>query len=550
MTTQKDNYKLRVDKDNIGLAYELGVGIPDDGMQNASGDYPKREYNFGSSINKAALGTKVNKLYTGGGDVGVPLNIPEQMQSQYPFNQVDETPSGHSIEMDDTPGGERILIRHRKGSGVELRADGSVVISALNNKVEVTGGDQTVIIEGHGNLVYNGNLNLKVSGDYNVEVGGNYNIDVAGDRSDTTKRNHKQEVTGDLVEKYLGSKTTKTIGNNNEINLSDLIVANKGTFSTVSEGSTHIASGKDLFISSKSILDLISEYTNVTGVSLVNVKGQEGLIGGPEVRYTGQTYSGAKDTGDDFDTAIFHGTFKGTADKAIHAQKANTSVSSLIATNAVFAERAGWSATISSTILGASAGGPVTFTTPHATPVPVVVTSTALATAAAAVQGVLAVQDMLASFPQETESGHITIQTNDLVDIKLGTVEQYSPPAVRNDDGTFDMLTPINKFGQPIQQCIVDAGGYMREQIKGLDHYEGYFEREPTIQEIRSTFRNSSARNDIGPMLILEGKISSSYQNILPPKLSGRVVGKEAGSKYGYTPIGNSLDNRGKRFRK
>ncbi len=530
MTTQKDNYKLRVDKDNIGLAYELGVGIPDDGMQNASGDYPKREYNFGSSINKAALGTKVNKLYTGGGDVGVPLNIPEQMQSQYPFNQVDETPSGHSIEMDDTPGGERILIRHRKGSGVELRADGSVVISALNNKVEVTGGDQTVIIEGHGNLVYNGNLNLKVSGDYNVEVGGNYNIDVAGDRSDTTKRNHKQEVTGDLVEKYLGSKTTKTIGNNNEINLSDLIVANKGSFSNVSEGSTHIASGKDLFISSKSILDLISEYTNVTGVSLVNVKGQEGLIGGPEVRYTGQTYSGAKDTGNDFDTAIFHGTFKGTADKAIHAQKANTSVSSLIASNASYADFALKAGAAPST----PSGGP----------------ATVLQTAAAAVQGVLAVSDMLASFPQETESGHITIQTNDLVDIKLGNVEQYSPPAVRNDDGTFDMLTPINKFGRPIQQCIVDADDYMREQIKGLDHYEGYFEREPTIQEIRSTFRNSSARNDIGPMLILEGKISSSYQNILPPKLSGRVVGKEAGSKYGYTPIGNSLDNRGKRFRK
>ena len=546
MTTQKDNYKLRVDKDNIGLAYELGVGIPDDGMQNASGDYPKREYNFGSSINKAALGTKVNKLYTGGGDIGVPLNIPEQMQSQYPFNQVDETPSGHSIEMDDTPGGERILIRHRKGSGVELRADGSVVISALNNKVEVTGGDQTVIIEGHGNLVYNGNLNLKVSGDYNVEVGGNYNIDVAGDRSDITKRNHKQEVTGDLVEKYLGSKTTKTVGNNNEINLSDLLVANKGSFSTVSEGSTQIASGKDLFISSKSVLDLISEYTNVTGVSLVNVKGQEGLIGGPEVRYTGQTYSGAKDTGNDFDTAIFHGTFKGTADKAIHAQKANTSVSSLIASNAVFAETAGWAASMNSAAVCAAPGSPLALSTPA----PAVVTATPLATAAAAVQGILAVSDMLASFPQETESGHITIQTNDLVDIKLGNVEQYSPPAVRNDDGTFDMLTPLNKLGRPIQQCIVDADDYMREQTKGLDHYEGYFEREPTIQEIRSTFRNSSARDDIGAMLILEGKISSSYKNILPPKLSGRVVGKEAGSKYGYTPIGNSLDNRGKRFRK
>lgn len=186
MTTSKDNFKARTEKEGLGLGAELTVGVPDNGMQNASGDYPKREYNFGSSINKAALGTKVNKLYTGGGDINVPLNIPEQMPSQYPFNQVDETPSGHVIEMDDTPGGERVLIKHRKGSGVELRADGTVVISALNNKVEVTGGDQTVIVEGHGNLVYNGNLNLKVSGDMNVDVGGDYNLNVAGNREDNT----------------------------------------------------------------------------------------------------------------------------------------------------------------------------------------------------------------------------------------------------------------------------------------------------------------------------------------------------------------------------
>ena len=86
-----------------------------------------------------------------GGDIGLSLDIAEQRPSEYPFNQIQETQSGHVVEYDDTPGGERILIKHRKGE--EMRADGSVIVSAVNNKIEATGGDQTAIIEGHGNLV-------------------------------------------------------------------------------------------------------------------------------------------------------------------------------------------------------------------------------------------------------------------------------------------------------------------------------------------------------------------------------------------------------------
>ena len=69
-------------------------------------------------------------FYTGGGDIGVSLNIEDQRPSEFPFNQVDETTSGHVVEYDDTPDGERILIKHRTGAGVEMRADGSVLVSS------------------------------------------------------------------------------------------------------------------------------------------------------------------------------------------------------------------------------------------------------------------------------------------------------------------------------------------------------------------------------------------------------------------------------------
>mgnify|MGYP001449533913 FL=1 len=58
MTTKKDNHLLRIKE--LGEGVELSVGVPNDGMQNASGDLPKRDYNYGPSINKAALGTKIN----------------------------------------------------------------------------------------------------------------------------------------------------------------------------------------------------------------------------------------------------------------------------------------------------------------------------------------------------------------------------------------------------------------------------------------------------------------------------------------------------------
>jgi len=543
MTTKNDNLENRVNNKDLGLGQELTVGVPDNGMQNASGDYPRREYNFGSSINQGALGTKIHKLYTGGGDANIPLNIPEQMPSQYPFSQVDETPSGHVIEMDDTPGGERVLIKHRKGSGVELRADGSVVISALNNKVEVTGGDQTVIIEGNGNLVYNGNLNLKVSGDYNVDVGGNYNVTAGGNTSMRTKRDHFQEVTGDTELKYLQTRTEKIQGSNTSVRLNGDILSVKGKRDVMVEGDLDLSAKAGLLISGGSRVDISSYNLYAHALNQLKLVGAGGgLIGGPFMRFTGQTYSGAIDTddGSDFDTAIFHGTFKGTADKAIHAQKANTSVSSLVANFAIWSDTSG--AAFSALTAGAAPLG--TYVPATATP------ALPTLTAANAITGLLAVNDMLASFPQEAEAGHITVEARDVASVIRGDYVDSSG-------------TPINHIGKPRQFVKVDAGDHVRKDFKGMEHYRNgssaVFRNAPNISEIRSAFRNPLSRNagkgkssEVATLLVAEGRLNAGFINPIPPgNLSGRTVEQgKSNSKYGYTPIGNSIENKGKKFRK
>ena len=48
--------------------------------------------------------------------------------ARYPFNRVNQTESGHVIEIDDTPNGERINIQHMSGSFIEMHPDGSIRI--------------------------------------------------------------------------------------------------------------------------------------------------------------------------------------------------------------------------------------------------------------------------------------------------------------------------------------------------------------------------------------------------------------------------------------
>lgn len=78
---------------------------------------------------------------------------------KYPNNHVIHTEAGHVIEMDGTPGKERVHIYHKTGSFVEFHPDGSLVVRSLKHRYEVTFAD----------------LNMYVSGSLNVSAGKNIN---------------------------------------------------------------------------------------------------------------------------------------------------------------------------------------------------------------------------------------------------------------------------------------------------------------------------------------------------------------------------------------
>jgi len=311
-------------KKNLGenIAKEKTLGVPLDGFQDPTGEFPKTNYHYSSSINYAARGFEVNELYLGGGDFNVSLNLEDQQPSQYPFNQVMETASGHVIEHDDTPGGERILIKHRKGGGIEMRADGSIIISSPNNKVEVTGGDNTVIVEGDAEMVYKGNLNQTVTGDWNMDVGGNHNLNIHGHNKQHVLLNKRTEVSGNTEHITKQSASYKTVENKTELVLGNNTEWTKGYSKEHVEGELNVFTDNRLIMTAKDEYIQTAPVMAITGAEL-SVMGMKGVIGGEQVEMTAPVYMGPKGAVPFASGAAFYGSFHGQATEAIKSYNAN-----------------------------------------------------------------------------------------------------------------------------------------------------------------------------------------------------------------------------------
>jgi hypothetical protein len=108
--------------------------------------------------------------------------------SQYPYNRVIETAGGHSIELDDTPGAERIMIYHKSGSFVQIDSNGTKVDKSISDKYEINhtnqhvyvGGKSLVTIQGDSHILVNGNKTEEITGDYIQLIHGNHMMSVAG----------------------------------------------------------------------------------------------------------------------------------------------------------------------------------------------------------------------------------------------------------------------------------------------------------------------------------------------------------------------------------
>lgn len=486
MTNTFDDLTSRKTQIKLDEGQEATEGVPLDGTVDPTGEYPKRDYFFGTSVNKSAVGSRVNNLGLGGSELGIDLELPEQKPSQYPFNQVQETESGHVIEIDDTPGGERVLIRHRTGAGMELRADGSVLISSQRQTVQVTGGDQTVIVEGEGNLIYKGDVNLRIAGDFNVDVDGNYNLEIAGDKIENIKGRHNKVVNRDHNETIRGSETSYVVGDRTTNTLAD--------YNNISQGNTNFRSTAkmELTAGSNLVTTAVGEWT--AGASTANITarhismmGHKGTIGGSLVDYYGKSYGGLP--GGPTNAAAFYGSLIGKATESFHADYA------IYAAGAGTAINAGKSLT--AVTAGKLGAGPPPTSTP---PKPGIMPWTPLIPTAPLPNPVI-VETMLAT----STYGVRAVTVDDKLRDKIRLTDEF--------EGLFNFRPDIHE----VRSKLRSEGNLKNGKFTGY--------------------------------LVSEGLLSKDFAKTIPKNI-GRSATKDGTVRFGVELLGNNpIDNRSKRFK-
>lgn len=340
------------------MSYEIDLDensgtVQRDGFKDPEKVFPRKQYMGQATTNYAARGIKRNNLYIGGGHVALDLGLRTGPVSQYPLNQVRESISGHVTEIDDTPGNERMLFRHKTGAGVEMRPDGTVIISSVNNTIRVSGGDEKVVIEGNGEIFYNGNLKLNVAGDFDLNVGGNYNIVTGGDKVENIKGGVRQTITKNYESTVIQNKTEYVAGSMSETILRDKTSITKGASAEYVEGNKEIFVGyKDPDDGTGDLVgDFIITTTNTFTTSADNINvlardltatGDEGIMGGENIimhnynMYTGHSvdigdtltvptiYNDTQVTSGHMNIPVVYGDLQGTATRAIDADTAHS----------------------------------------------------------------------------------------------------------------------------------------------------------------------------------------------------------------------------------
>jgi predicted chitinase len=199
------------------------------GFTDPSGKYPLRDHMNESDTNRLARGIidgtcfkfkdavrKIDIPIAGGKTYSQPLSA---YNTVYPYNKVMETESGHIMEFDDSPDGERIHLYHRKGTFLEIDPNGSQTNFIVGDGYQIVLRNNNIYIVGTANLTVGGNINILCQGDAKIEVEGRSNIALKGDAELGVAGNLDMTVGGDYKLKVDGdyniettNLTTKTTG--------------------------------------------------------------------------------------------------------------------------------------------------------------------------------------------------------------------------------------------------------------------------------------------------------------------------------------------------
>lgn len=163
------------------------------GFKDPDNVYPKAQSFGESDIPRLARAYKVYETCVGLKIAGIVENIPVANSASkwkqspipyaavYPNNSVYQSPSGHVMEFDDTPGATRMHFYHKSGTFWEVDNAGNGTEKTKGIRTIIVEKDELVYIQGSGHVTIDGDMSLKVNKALSVEITGNADIKVKGD---------------------------------------------------------------------------------------------------------------------------------------------------------------------------------------------------------------------------------------------------------------------------------------------------------------------------------------------------------------------------------
>jgi len=199
--------------------------------------------------------------------------------STYPYCHVWYTESGHALEVDDTPGAERLHMYHKSGTFQEIQADGDKIEKIIGDNYEIDLKNKHLYVSGDYTVTVDGDMKELVHGDKYTEVDGNHFV--------TVRKDYVKKVQGNELKEILSDKSTQVNGNENKRTSGNFISAIvgaatesiKGTFTKTTAGEekrTNLSSATHILADNYTLLG--ANNLNIAAGGNLNIAAQKDII--------------------------------------------------------------------------------------------------------------------------------------------------------------------------------------------------------------------------------------------------------------------------------
>ena len=180
----------------------------------------------------------VAEIDASAGDV---WSLPENTYAtEYPFNHVFESESGHLLEFDDTKDKERILLYHHSGTETEITDKGTTNTIIKDGHNCIVEKDSKHYIKGNSDITIQGRHKIMLNADgaadnnYDIQIGPNANVNIQVDKGNI----NMAALDGD-INMFANNNMNVSVGGTYKVVAGKILETSKSTTTRTAQGEYH-----------------------------------------------------------------------------------------------------------------------------------------------------------------------------------------------------------------------------------------------------------------------------------------------------------------------